>query len=118
MIKVDAPWQVHRRHTGKYAVGDLGEWQSFYFRGPGNAINVRAQNLMQFLQIAEQVEDAVWERHLRANDYSTWFRHVIRDEELAREAADIENNWSLDPRESLRRIAAAVSRRYVAPAQG
>jgi hypothetical protein len=36
MIKVDAPWQVHRRHTGKYAVGDVGEWQSFYLRGPGN----------------------------------------------------------------------------------
>jgi hypothetical protein len=50
---------------------DVGEWQSFYFRGQGNAINVRAQNLMQFLQIAEQVEDAVWESHLRANDYST-----------------------------------------------
>jgi hypothetical protein len=115
LVKIDEPRQVHRRHMGKYAAGDVGEWHSFYFRGPGDEINRRAQNLLQFLQIAEEVGDAVWEHHLRANDYSAWFRHVIRDEELAREVAEIENDRGLDPRKSRRRIGKAVSRRYVAP---
>jgi len=116
-LEIGAPRRTYKRHTGKYALGDLGERQSFYFRGANNAINLRAQNLIQFLQIAQDVEDATWEHHLRSRDYSTWFRHVIKDDDLALEAAEVENDLTLDPHESRRRISAAVSERYTLPAR-
>ena len=37
-------------------------------------MNLRAQNLMIFLQIAEGIDDRTWEHHLRKGDYSEWFR--------------------------------------------
>lgn len=117
-VKVEKPRQRLRRHMGKYAVGDVGESRSFHFRAPEGATGRRAQNLTQFLQIADEVDDAVWTHHLRANDYSAWFRDVIKDEELAQEAALIENESRLDPRESRRLIRKAVSRRYLAPVGG
>ena len=89
-VLIEAPRQVHKRHTGKYAVGNVGERESFYFRGPRNALNLRAPNLLRFLRIAQEVDDATWEHHLRAKDYSAWFRYVIKDEDLAGEAAQIE----------------------------
>ena len=33
-VKPERPKQVHKRHTRKYAEGDLGKDLSFYFRGP------------------------------------------------------------------------------------
>jgi HAD superfamily hydrolase (TIGR01484 family) len=111
------PKQAHRRHAKKYAEGDLGEDLSFYFRGPDNALNLRAQNLMMFKQIASGVDDRTWEHHLRAGDYSRWFHDVIKDEELAREAKAVEADRGLDAKESRRRIGEAVTRRYTAPAR-
>ena len=45
---------------------------------------------MMFVQIAEGIDDATWQHHLRAGDYSEWFRDKIKDDELADEAAAIE----------------------------
>jgi len=117
-VRVEAPRQDHKRHTGKYAVGDVGERESFYFRGPRNALNLRAPNLLRFLEIAQEVDDATWEYHLRAKHYSAWFRYIIKDEELAAETAQIEADAGLDPRESRARVRQAVFQRYVAPGQG
>jgi HAD superfamily hydrolase (TIGR01484 family) len=117
VIKIEAPRQDHRRHQRKYAIGDVGEWHSFYFRGPDKAINLRARNVLQFLEVAQQVDDAAWEYHLRAKDYSEWFRHVIRDEELAGEVGEIERNLKLTPQQSRECIKVAVYRRYTATAR-
>lgn len=111
------PRQTHKRHTRKYAEGDLGEAGSFYFRGPDNALNLRAQNLELFVQIADGVDDRTWEHHRRAADYSGWFRTVIKDHELADEAAAIETDRNLDAGQSRARIREAVARRYTAPAK-
>ena len=54
------------RHTRKYAEGELGEDKSFYFRGPDNALNLRAQNLTIFLQMADGVDDQTWRHHLES----------------------------------------------------
>jgi hypothetical protein len=54
---------------------------------------------------------------LRAGDYSAWFRNVIKDDDMAREAADIEADKSLKPNESRNRVRKIVSRRYTAPAE-
>jgi hypothetical protein len=79
-----------RRHVRKYAQGELGEYKSFYFRGPEGKLNLRAQNLAIFVQLAEGVDDETWLHHLGEGEYSAWFRRAIKDEELAAEAAQIE----------------------------
>jgi len=116
-IDVIAPEEAHRRHTRKYAEGELGPDRSFYFRGPDGKLNLRAHNLVIFLQIAEGVDDRTWEYHLRAGDYSLWFRNAIKDDELAEEAAAVERDRSRSPEETRKAIAEAVTRRYTAPAK-
>jgi hydroxymethylpyrimidine pyrophosphatase-like HAD family hydrolase len=106
----------HQRHRRKYAAGDLGTEFSFYFRGPEGKLNLRAQNLTLFLQIAEGIDEETWLHHLRAGDYSRWFRDNIKDDELATEAAAIEQDASLSAQESRDRIRAAVQDRYTGPA--
>ena len=115
LLKAERPRQVHKRHTRKYAEGDLGEDRSFDFRGPDNKLNLRAQNLMLFLQMADGVDDITFEHHLRLGDYSSWFRHVIKNEELAREAATIEADESLGTVEARKRLHDIVADRYTTP---
>jgi hypothetical protein len=54
--------------------------------------------------------------HLRRGDYSTWFETMIKDNELKRQTADIEQDQNLSPRESRERIKQVVEERYTAPA--
>jgi HAD superfamily hydrolase (TIGR01484 family) len=117
LVKVERPHQARKRHTRKYAEGELGADGSFYFRGPEGALNLRAQNLMIFLQMAEGVDDATWTHHLRAQDYSKWFASKIKDQELAAEAAAVEQDDALDPHQSRAAIAESVKRRYTVPAR-
>lgn len=115
-IKVDKPKQQHKRHTRKYAEGDLSDEFCFFFRGPNDALNLKAQNLMIFLQIAEGIDDATWMHHLQRNDYSDWFKVHIKDDGLANAANVIENDKSLSPIQSKKAIAELVKERYTAPA--
>jgi hypothetical protein len=117
LVKPRPPKQAHKRHTQKYAEGDLGRDLSFYFRGPQNALNLRAQNLILFQQIADGLDDRTWEHHLRSGDYSRWFKNVIKNDELAREARTVEANNELDPKESRKRIGEAIRRLYTGPAR-
>ena len=102
----------HRRHTRKYAEGRLGEDKSFYFRGAGCALNLRAYNLATFLQLAAGVDDETWFYHLKRGDYTAWFREAIKDEALAAEAQGIESNE--DAEDSRKKLAGAITRRYAA----
>jgi phosphoglycolate phosphatase (TIGR01487 family) len=113
-IAVKPPRQARKRHRRKYAEGDLGD-HSFYFRGPDGSLNLKAQNLMIFLQIADGIDDNTWEYHRKAGDYSQWFRDNVKDDELAKEAAEIEGDDRLDSHASRDRIADAVLRRYTVP---
>jgi HAD superfamily hydrolase (TIGR01484 family) len=81
-----------RRHRRNYAEGELSPEQSFYFRGPGNKLNLRAQNLATFLQLADGLDDETWLFHLKRGDYSNWFENVIKDSELADAARQIERS--------------------------
>jgi hydroxymethylpyrimidine pyrophosphatase-like HAD family hydrolase len=116
-VKVRGPKQTHKRHTRKYAEGALLDEENFHFRGPNSALNLRAQNTTVFVQMAEGVDDETWDYHLRRGEYSDWFRRVIKDPELADEVAEVEGNETLSPKESRKRIADAVNRRYTAPAK-
>jgi hypothetical protein len=104
-----------RRHHRKYAAGELAPEGSFYFRGPEGKLNLRAQNLMVFLQMADGVDDDTWLHHLRRGEYSDWFRRVIKDEDLADDAARVENDSGLTAKESRARIRDMIERRYTAP---
>ncbi len=115
-IRADKPRQHHKRHTRKYAIGDLSEEFCFYFRGPNNALNLKAQNLAIFLQLAEGIDDATWMHHLQKKDYSDWFRVHIKDNTLADAADQIESDRSLSAAQSRQAIANLVKTRYTAPA--
>jgi HAD superfamily hydrolase (TIGR01484 family) len=114
---VAKPKERQKRHARKYAEGDLGEQRSFYFRGPEAALNLRAQNLSTFLQMAAGVDDRTWLHHLRGGEYSRWFRGAIKDDELATEAQAVETDATLSARASRVRIKERIDRRYTAPAK-
>jgi hypothetical protein len=116
MVLTIQPRQDRQRHSRKYAEGELGEDKSFYFRGPDGALNLRAQNLALFLQLAEGIDDGTWLHHLRAGDYSRWLRDKIKDSELADDVAQTEGDEALTPLESRGRIKEAIERRYTSPA--
>lgn len=115
-VKVMASRGERRRHKRKYAEGDLGPGRSFYFQGPDKKLNLQAQNLMIFMQLAEGVDDDTWTYHLRKGDYSQWFRDVVKDETLAMEAARVEGLTDLSAAETRKLIKAAINERYTAPA--
>jgi hydroxymethylpyrimidine pyrophosphatase-like HAD family hydrolase len=111
-----------RRHARKYAEGELGPDKSFFFRGPDGRLNLRAQNLRLFLQVADGVDDATWFHHLRQGDYSRWIRDAIKDDALADSVAAVEHRASApadEPRlaqQTRAAVRAAVESRYTAPA--
>jgi HAD superfamily hydrolase (TIGR01484 family) len=102
------------RHRRKYAQGDVQE-KSFYFRGPENKLNLKAQNLSMFLQIAEGVDDDTWLFHLHQGDYSRWIREAIKDEPLAESVAEIERNEKSAER-SRELIKDAITKQYTGAA--
>jgi hydroxymethylpyrimidine pyrophosphatase-like HAD family hydrolase len=105
-----------QRHRRKYAVGELAEEKSFYFRGPEAKLNLRARNFREFTQLANGVDEETWRYHLERHDYSRWFREMIGDDELAGEAERIESESGLPAAQTRSRILAAVDARYTASA--
>ena len=111
-----APSEIERRrHRRKYAEGELPPERSFYFRGPAKQLNLRAQNLILFAQIADGIDDATWEFHLRNGDYSQWFTEAIKDEALAEAAQRLEKRTDLPAGESRRLIRETIEERYTLP---
>ena len=114
-----APSSVERRrHRRKYAEGELPPERSFYFKGPAGRLNLRAQNLLLFMQLGEGVDEATWTYHLQAHDYSAWAKRAIKDDALAESFYAIENQSDLPVAESRRLIRAAIEERYTVPTGG
>ncbi len=110
VMTVEPSQTERRRHVRKYAEGLLIPERSFYFRGPEGKLNLRAHNLILFLELAQGVDDGTWLYHLDRGDYSRWFADVIGDHDLASEAQDVERSQPRSPDASRRRICAAVQR--------
>ncbi len=102
------------RHHRKYAEGNL-RWHSFYFRGPDNRHNLKAQNLTVFCQIAQGIDESTWIYHLHRGDYSRWFRHAIKDDFLADETERLERRADLEPWQTRQMIEELVNARYTLP---
>ena len=107
---------VRHRHRRKYAEGQLPPERSFFFRGPEKKLNLRAQNLMMFLQLGDGLDDETWDYHLRLGDYSRWFREGIKDDNLATSAERVESMTHATPQETRKLIRAAVEEDYTLPA--
>jgi hydroxymethylpyrimidine pyrophosphatase-like HAD family hydrolase len=107
-----------RRHRRKYAEGELPPERSFYFTGPAGQLNLRAQNLLLFMQLGEGVDEATWMHHLRAHHYSAWIKDAIKDDVLAQSFREIEGQPDIPVKESRRLIRAAIEERYTLPAGG
>jgi len=115
-FRSEPPRTELRRHYRKYAEGELEPEKSFYFRGPDGKLNLRAQNLNLFLQIAQGVDDETWMYHLKRGDYSRWLGTALQDETLAAEVEEVERRRKITPKESRELIRARIEERYTAPA--
>jgi hydroxymethylpyrimidine pyrophosphatase-like HAD family hydrolase len=102
------------RHHRKYAEGDL-RWNSFFFRGPEGKTNLKAHNLTMFSHLAQGIDEETWMFHLRRGDYSRWFRHSIRDAQLAEEAERIRQRHDLAPPQTRDLICELIQARYTLP---
>ncbi|ACZ91471.1 HAD-IIB family hydrolase [Streptosporangium roseum] len=116
-VELIPPEEERRRHRRKYATGELGEDKSFYFRGPREALNLRADNLTAFCRLAEGVDDDTWTYHLGRGDYSRWLAEQVKDEELAAEVAGVERAPGESAAETRRRVCELIEARYTAPAE-
>lgn len=116
VLEIEPSHSERRRHRRKYAEGELPPDRSFYFRGPGQKLNLRAQNLMLFTQLAEGIDDETWLHHLRQGDYSRWMDDCVKDEDLAKQVRAIEEDESLSPGDSRTRVREAVEEHYTLPA--
>ncbi len=105
-----------KRHRRKYAEGELEQERVFYFRGPEGKLNLRANNLNTFLQLAAGIDDDTWRYHLERGDFSNWLSTAIKDEDLGQQVKRVEENGSLSPAASREEIAKAIEERYTAPA--
>lgn len=106
------PKAQKQRHRRKYARGELAPEKSFFFQGPGERLNLRANNLVIFAQIADGVDEETWLYHLRRGDYAKWFERAIGDSALVDAAVRAEK----EPAKSRELILQAIRERYTAPA--
>jgi hydroxymethylpyrimidine pyrophosphatase-like HAD family hydrolase len=104
----------HQRHKHGYLDGDMDPEHRFYFRGPKGELNLAAQNLRIFMQLAEGVNEETWLFHLREGDYAKWFREIIHDNELAALADELSRNGEATPDESRERLFELIRRKYEA----
>jgi 3-deoxy-D-manno-octulosonate 8-phosphate phosphatase KdsC-like HAD superfamily phosphatase len=102
------------RHLRKYAEGNM-RYQSFYFRGPDDRHNIKAQNLAVFSQIAAGIDEQTWLFHLRRNDYSRWFRDSVKDNYLAQQTEQIERRADLSPQQARDLVLSLIGSRYTLP---
>jgi hypothetical protein len=112
LIKTGTPVHLQQRHKKKYATGDM-DYNSFYFRGPEDKLNLKAYNLMIFIQIASGIDDETWLYHLQRKDYSNWLRNSVHDKELADLVDAIENDEK-HYAESRQMVLELINERYTA----
>ncbi|MEU8378519.1 HAD-IIB family hydrolase [Streptosporangium sp. NPDC048865] len=116
-VRLAPPEEERQRHRRKYAAGQLGEDASFYFRGPEEALNLRAGNLTEFCRIADGVDEDTWNHHLRRGDYSRWLADSVKDEELSAEVAEVEQDPGDSVDDARKRVRELIEARYTAPAE-
>jgi hydroxymethylpyrimidine pyrophosphatase-like HAD family hydrolase len=113
-FRVRVPEATQKRHRRKYVEGMLPADSQFVFRGPDGKMNLRAENLSEFIKLAEGVDEETWSHHLRRGDYSHWLRYIIKDDELADATADFERAQQLDRAAAVVQLRKMIEERYTA----
>ena len=113
-LRCSMPSQLLHRHKRKYATGDMG-FDSFYFKGPQNKLNLKANNLITFVQMGTGVDDDTWQYHLLQKDFSKWFRGSVKDGDLAIRTEKIEEQEK-NADVSRKAIFHLIHERYTLPA--
>ena len=90
--------------------------QEPYLTNPDGKLNLRAQNLALFLQLADGVDEDTWSHHLARREYSRWMRESIKDDSLADEVAEVERTPDLAAQKS-RAGAGWIEEHYTLPAR-
>jgi hydroxymethylpyrimidine pyrophosphatase-like HAD family hydrolase len=106
------PHTTAQRHVHSLYEGDMDDHLQFVFRGPQSQLCLSTPNLKQFISIASGVDDATWDFHKSAGDYSNWFRDVIKDTELAHEIRRVEQTPDLTPESSRKAILELIRERF------
>ncbi len=101
-----------QRHRHSLLEGDMDEHLQFVFRGPECKLQLKASNLRRYIELAEGLDDDTWLFHLRRNDYSKWFKDVIKDDELAHHTEHIEQNDNHDAKSSREKIIQLIKERF------
>jgi hydroxymethylpyrimidine pyrophosphatase-like HAD family hydrolase len=81
----------HVRHWHKYSTATLPSAKGFYFRnGANQPTNAVALNLAEFIgEIAHCTPDVIL-HHAIGAEFSRWLRHVLHNDDLAAEVAEVE----------------------------
>jgi hydroxymethylpyrimidine pyrophosphatase-like HAD family hydrolase len=101
----------HYRHQHSYYDGEMDADLRFVFRGPEQKLELVAQNLRIFIQLARGIDNETWQYHLKRNDFGKWFADVIQDDELAAVALQLSQH-PLPPKESRQVIIERILRRF------
>jgi HAD superfamily hydrolase (TIGR01484 family) len=107
-----------RRHLRKYAEGSLPEDRSFYFKGPEGKLNLRAQNLIVFTDLADGVDEDTWLYHWRRGDVSGWLRKCVKDDTLTDGVEALEQEVPDDADASRKAVRELIEQHYTLPAEG
>jgi hypothetical protein len=116
LIETERPKGERKRHSRKYVEGNIGSDRAFYFRGPDGKLNLKAHNLLLFMQLGDGVDDDTWQYHLANGDVATWLRTEIKDPALADEVTAIADDETLRPADSRTAVRSAIEKRYTLPA--
>jgi HAD superfamily hydrolase (TIGR01484 family) len=106
-----------KRHLRKYSEGSLGDERSFFFRGPEGKLNLRAHNLIVFMDLADGVDEDTWLHHWQRGEISQWLRTCIKDEPLAEKIEAVEKEERDDPASSRQRVRQLIEEVYTLPAE-
>jgi hypothetical protein len=111
LVRVNMPARLLHRHKKKYAEGDMAD-NSFIFTGPENKLQLKANNLLMFVHLAEGVDDDTWLYHLHRGDYKRWAADCIHDDELVAKIVEAENATSRDAALSRKIIIDYIKEKY------
>ena len=116
-FEIEPSKTARRRHIRKYAEGALPEERSFYFQGPDKKLNLRAQNLIVFTDLADGVDADTWLYHWKRGDVSGWLRRCVKDEELTDQVRALEKKVPDDADASRKAVRELIERKYTLPAE-
>jgi hypothetical protein len=86
----------HVRHQHKYLDLRLPEDKAFEFVQNGSRTGHRARTLKEFAAIVAKASPSILEGHLRNHDFSRWISDVFKDNPLAAQLKDLEEQYQIN----------------------